>query len=311
MSDTRQALGWWLASDGNWYPPEQHPNYSPATDASPAARRAEVTALNFPGLPPLVPEVPPTPTGAFSIHGSKTRSNFKWVWVAGGAALVVLLVGAVVMIARGSSSKNSTTPPSSPSRSVASIHAAATQFQQYASAYDNAIKTPDAAIAAANADIATQNGRIASDQTTYQNNEFGGGCNPADVNNYLTCVSQEQQTAAGAQSDQTTARTAGSNDQKSAIAADQQLQDISSTFIQQLDAIAWPTSTSRQDAGQLAQTLTDARNAVGQESDDLLNGLSTTQDNQTIASANSDLSTEYINLATALGIPPPPAPSAT
>ena len=25
MSDTSQGVGWWVASDGRWYPPEQHP----------------------------------------------------------------------------------------------------------------------------------------------------------------------------------------------------------------------------------------------------------------------------------------------
>lgn len=29
MSDTAQAAGWWLASDGKWYPPELHPSYVP------------------------------------------------------------------------------------------------------------------------------------------------------------------------------------------------------------------------------------------------------------------------------------------
>ena len=28
MSDTSHGEGWWLASDGKWYPPESHPNYS-------------------------------------------------------------------------------------------------------------------------------------------------------------------------------------------------------------------------------------------------------------------------------------------
>ncbi len=26
MSDTSQGSGWWRASDGKWYPPEQHPD---------------------------------------------------------------------------------------------------------------------------------------------------------------------------------------------------------------------------------------------------------------------------------------------
>jgi uncharacterized RDD family membrane protein YckC len=29
MADTSQGTGWWQASNGKWYPPEQHPNYQP------------------------------------------------------------------------------------------------------------------------------------------------------------------------------------------------------------------------------------------------------------------------------------------
>ncbi len=33
MSDTSQGPGWWQASDGKWYPPEQAPGYQPPTGA--------------------------------------------------------------------------------------------------------------------------------------------------------------------------------------------------------------------------------------------------------------------------------------
>ncbi|HVN52019.1 MAG TPA: hypothetical protein VMT43_11325 [Acidimicrobiales bacterium] len=33
MSDTSQGPGWWQASDGKWYPPEQAPGYQPPADA--------------------------------------------------------------------------------------------------------------------------------------------------------------------------------------------------------------------------------------------------------------------------------------
>jgi CRP/FNR family transcriptional regulator, cyclic AMP receptor protein len=35
MSDVSQGPGWWLASDGKWYPPELHPNYAPARPPQP------------------------------------------------------------------------------------------------------------------------------------------------------------------------------------------------------------------------------------------------------------------------------------
>lgn len=44
MSDAAQGPGWWQASDGRWYPPEQHPSYRsqppPAPAPAPAAKPA-------------------------------------------------------------------------------------------------------------------------------------------------------------------------------------------------------------------------------------------------------------------------------
>jgi len=40
MSDVAQGPGWWIASDGKWYPPEQHPSVrekEPVTAPSAAA----------------------------------------------------------------------------------------------------------------------------------------------------------------------------------------------------------------------------------------------------------------------------------
>jgi hypothetical protein len=45
MSDTSQGEGWWLASDGRWYPPEAHPNYgSPPPPPPPATHVGGVPA---------------------------------------------------------------------------------------------------------------------------------------------------------------------------------------------------------------------------------------------------------------------------
>jgi hypothetical protein len=49
MSEMSQGPGWWLASDGRWYPPEQHPGYVPT--------------------PPPVPPIPPPGPPAQSPYG--------------------------------------------------------------------------------------------------------------------------------------------------------------------------------------------------------------------------------------------------
>jgi hypothetical protein len=48
MSDTSQGPGWWRASDGKWYRPEQHPNYRPPPPPPPPS-------LPAPPLPPPPP----------------------------------------------------------------------------------------------------------------------------------------------------------------------------------------------------------------------------------------------------------------
>jgi len=39
MSDVSQGPGWWLASDGKWYPPQQQPGYQPPPPAPPQKKR--------------------------------------------------------------------------------------------------------------------------------------------------------------------------------------------------------------------------------------------------------------------------------
>ena len=36
MSDEPKGPGWWIASDGNWYPPEQHPSARDGSGEKPA-----------------------------------------------------------------------------------------------------------------------------------------------------------------------------------------------------------------------------------------------------------------------------------
>jgi hypothetical protein len=216
----------------------------------------------------------------------------------------LLLVGGIV-VTHGSSPKTSASSPPT-SNAVHTLQIVASQYERYRSGFALSGNAPHAAIVAVDADITKQNERVASDQTTITNNQLGTGCTPGDPN-YLACDSQEQQTAASALTDETAAQAALKNDGVQLSAADQQWVGVISTFVQQLDSIAWPTSLSRQDAAGLEQTLTDMRGVFNQESSDLDNDIyaNLAQDNQQGATDNSDLQTEAINLSTALGIPPP------
>jgi hypothetical protein len=47
MSDISQGDGWWQASDGKWYPPEQSPAQSPSSQPTPAPRLDVGAALSY------------------------------------------------------------------------------------------------------------------------------------------------------------------------------------------------------------------------------------------------------------------------
>ena len=66
MSDVSQGHGWWLASDGKWYPPEQHPDYRPLPP--PPSQ----------GIPPIA-----------NIGSSRAKSNLRAF-----LGVVLLLLGA-------------------------------------------------------------------------------------------------------------------------------------------------------------------------------------------------------------------------
>ena len=58
MSNAPQGPGWWQASDGNWYPPEQHPGYAPPPPTPPSAPPGYPPAGQSTGRPatPVAPQ---------------------------------------------------------------------------------------------------------------------------------------------------------------------------------------------------------------------------------------------------------------
>jgi hypothetical protein len=66
MSDTSQGPGWWLASDGKWYPPELWtgpPTTAPPTTASGTPSAAPAYPSQVPSYPPQVPSPSQPPGG--------------------------------------------------------------------------------------------------------------------------------------------------------------------------------------------------------------------------------------------------------
>jgi hypothetical protein len=77
MSDTPKMGGWWQASDGKWYPPEQHPDYRPPPP--PSGRR------------PAPPGSPVQPVPVAPVAGKNRR---KWPWVLLGLVVLVIIISA-------------------------------------------------------------------------------------------------------------------------------------------------------------------------------------------------------------------------
>ncbi len=112
MSDMSQGPGWWIASDGKWYPPESHPDVkaSPeptivAPSPSPTAPRStsdvESSVIATATAPVTVPAaIPVAGSGASTVLPRTpavrgTRS--KVPWVLGVGVLLALAVAALVV----------------------------------------------------------------------------------------------------------------------------------------------------------------------------------------------------------------------
>jgi hypothetical protein len=110
MSNATQGPGWWQASDGNWYPPEQHPSYAPpppTASSAPPGYRPTAQPTGTPvtpvgpqswSAPPAAPQYP-APAG-YPAPGGQTFGNAQTAFTAGVAKAPLaawLLVGGFVV----------------------------------------------------------------------------------------------------------------------------------------------------------------------------------------------------------------------
>jgi hypothetical protein len=84
VSDTSQGEGWWQASDGKWYPPEQHPDVQQPTQPIPQT--------------PAPQWQPPGPAGPPAGLPPGATKNNKWVIPAIAAGVAVIGVAIVAFL---------------------------------------------------------------------------------------------------------------------------------------------------------------------------------------------------------------------
>ena len=85
MSDTSQGPGWWQASDGKWYPPQQQPGYW-----APPPPMGAMAVTSYPGPMPYVPG------GAKPTNGLAVASLIlSIIWLAGLGSVLAVIFGIV------------------------------------------------------------------------------------------------------------------------------------------------------------------------------------------------------------------------
>ena len=88
MSDTSQGEGWWIASDGKWYPPEQQPHVGPYGTPNP-------------GSGPNQSRPPQQPTNLWGRFRGLPRGIQIASWIVAG----VILLAAIGALTGGNSTK--------------------------------------------------------------------------------------------------------------------------------------------------------------------------------------------------------------
>jgi hypothetical protein len=266
--------GWWVASDGKWYPPEQHPNYVPPAPA-PIGISSLAEPQNWFASPPAT--VPRT-----------WKSN--WVlWV--GLAVLIVACGVVGLVI-GASGGTQVRSASATSTTVNQGPALASLYQQFSTDLVTETAANHAFYAASTAtqtDIGKQEQRIQQDQAAYNAGLAGTGCDPSDLGGYATCVEQDDSQAAAAASDQTAAQGQVQTDNEQFASASSTYQGALSTFIGQVLALPWPSGLSTAEAALLSTSR--------QFRDDLAQGgaIATTASAETVSGINAQLSTDVGN----------------
>jgi hypothetical protein len=163
-----------------------------------------------------------------------------------------------------------------------------------------------ALVASDSADIAKQQVRIQGDRTTYDGNIFGSGCSvySADAGTYQACLAQEHQIADDALNDENAALAQEKTDVAQEISADNQQAQLTGSYIQELDSVKWP-GPAQPIAANLTQDLSTLRNVLFHLASDLGDNVDTTTDDNSLVTTASSITTQQINMDSALGITPP------
>ena len=243
---------------------------------------------------------------AYPSRSRQSRDRRKVTRVVIGAVVVLVLLfvvlpGELNTGKQPSQDRNTTTTTMSLS-DIRSI------YEGIASEYTATLASSNAVIAAAGADITTQGARIQNDGRTYTANESGSGCS-GGAGNFDSCLANEQLTAQAALVDENAAERTAKADVTKQVRSLQQIEAAISSFVQQLDAITWPSSVSSVESS-LTHLLDNQRSTYVQVAADVAGGKTFSTDNQPIAAATSAVVTQLTSMTSALGVAVPSSTAA-
>jgi hypothetical protein len=245
--------GWWQASDGKWYPPEQHPAY-----IAPVPQE----------LPTFGTYSAPDSKSSGPSNGGKQKKRkgaILWITVA-TVVVIAVVVGAVLATSRGSKPTGhgaSSAPSARAGPSASTLLAAAHQFGLALAAETSASQAAVANSATVTADITKQNQRLQQDENTYDSNVAASGCMFTDPA-YESCAQSEEQMATNAQSDEAAATAQIQADEQQYSSGAATLETALSTFIGQVVTISWPSQLNSA-AGVLVTAARQYRNDVADQ----------------------------------------------
>jgi len=153
MSDSTQGPGWWQASDGKWYPPEQHPDAPaaategvPQTPASPPTQAIPPTPPPTAAMPAVAPPIggpPPVgpPPGGPPPGAPGSRNNGKWIAI--GAIAAVIIAIAAFLLLKGDDKKQNVSANSSASSSSSKSSSSSSSRSTSSSSKSSSSSSPD------------------------------------------------------------------------------------------------------------------------------------------------------------------------
>lgn len=215
MSDVSRGPGWWVAADGRWYPPDQHPD--PAHREHWAADDPGQEAEPEPGPAPTAPDPLPAPSPEHAVSSTAAgppgeaggRRGRMPLVVAAVVALVVLIGGVVVVTTRDDGSPTAAPdagsgetvvlePLGSPGRDPFASGMSVREVTEFPTEVKAVLGTPTPPAGADDGDVTPRLTRVGTEPGLYGGSGTGASCDVEQLTAFLDEHAPQAEAFAGA-----------------------------------------------------------------------------------------------------------------